>query len=537
MSSLTIVLQIQWAGSSIYHVNNKSSDGIGDLQFLDEMRNHIKTLNLAALDAIFAKSEGNISDVRMNVLNENSDYLLRNMERLETMAVNDEQKKNFVDIRKNIAGLTNLVRGDLVRAVINRSNETEFTRIREATNEASMTALQKFDEFEKTTQQAIDLAHANVEQKMSHALRLIWLTFLVFLVAIISWLLKTIDQTTHKMDRLLGNMNAMAAGSVEGEIEGQDDGDEFGQMARVLQAIKNNAALRYAPRMSYESSIDEPQRITAQVTAGMESRLHAALSGVTAVASQISAAMKRTADVAGANAGKTQAVSEQSDKASEDVIALLDSCKKLAASMNEVNVQIKRSSDISGAVMGDVQKVDDALQKLVESAGTVGRIVSLMDVVVSQIHLLSLNATIEAARAGEAGKGFAVVAAEVKNLANQAGKTSEEITDHIKKVQSVSGEVAEAIATVNGAMGELSKLSGTTFTAVDLQVNNARELIDGVQRSANRTRDISGYVAGVANDTANVGTVASQSLNVVQEMIKRVSHLNQEVTELMKSIR
>ncbi len=178
--------------------------------------------------------------------------------------------------------------------------------------------------------------------------------------------------------------------------------------------------------------------------------------------------------------------------------------EELAASVTEISDTMAKSRCATEDAFSRARQAEDSTRRLADAAAAMGNIVGLIQTIAGQINLLALNATIESARAGEAGRGFAVVAQEVKNLANQAAKATEQISTEIAGVQAVSEDVSQALAAISDAVGGMR----------DHVVSSA----SAVEEQSAVTRDISSGMQGTATAVARI----SQGLNTVSAAIREV---------------
>jgi methyl-accepting chemotaxis protein len=174
---------------------------------------------------------------------------------------------------------------------------------------------------------------------------------------------------------------------------------------------------------------------------------------------------------------------------------------------------------------------------LSEAAGRIGEVVDLINDIAGQTNLLALNATIEAARAGEAGKGFAVVAQEVKNLANQTAKATEEISTQIEAIQDQTVGAVDDIRGIRDIIGEINEISVTIAAAVEQQGVSTREIARNVQEAARGTGEVDANIGKVNEAAGDTGAAAGQVMSATESLTKRAEGLSQEVESFLAGIR
>ena len=221
-----------------------------------------------------------------------------------------------------------------------------------------------------------------------------------------------------------------------------------------------------------------------------------------------------------ATAQSLAAAAEQTNKQSSTVST---ASEELSASINEISRQITEASRVIGTAVAEAQRSEQMVGSLIDAATKIGDVSKLITDIASQTNLLALNATIEAARAGEAGKGFAVVANEVKSLATQTAKATEEIESQIKGIQESSQSTAGAIREITKIIGQVSEISTSISGAVE-------------EQSA-ATREVSQNISGVTQAAGDTGRNSSTVLNEAQGLSRQAADLGTRVDQFLFSVR
>ncbi|MBY0429952.1 MAG: HAMP domain-containing protein, partial [Rhodospirillales bacterium] len=268
---------------------------------------------------------------------------------------------------------------------------------------------------------------------------------------------------TEPISRMTGAMTALAQGDLGVMVPALARKDEIGAMAQAVQVFKDNAIAIERMRAEQEQMKTRTEAERRQAMLNLADGFQASVKAVVDNLSRHAADMQHTAETMQGTANDTThqstAVAQAADEASHNVQTVAAAAEQLSASIREISRQVAESSNIAGSAVSEAQRTDTMVRGLAEAASRIGEVVNLINDIASQTNLLALNATIEAARAGEAGKGFAVVANEVKHLANQTAKATEEIGGQITAVQSATEDAVEAIDDILKIINSISEVS------------------------------------------------------------------------------
>ena len=211
--------------------------------------------------------------------------------------------------------------------------------------------------------------------------------------------------------------------------------------------------------------------------------------------------------------------------------------EQLSASIREIGQQVTNAAAIASEGAQQAGSTVQVVRGLDESAQRIGEVIRLINDVAAQTNLLALNATIEAARAGEAGKGFAVVAMEVKNLAAQTAKATEEIAAQINAVQAATGDVVRAIEGISETIARIDEISATIASSVEEQGAATGEIARNVQQAAQGTQEVSANISDVTQAAADTGRVASEIVSAASELTDQAERLREEVDRFIARVR
>src|SRR5262249_47429641 len=192
---------------------------------------------------------------------------------------------------------------------------------------------------------------------------------------------------------------------------------------------------------------------------------------------------------------------------------------------------------IAGEAVAEAHQADARINQLTHAGQRIGDVVKLITAIADQTNLLALNATIEAARAGDAGRGFAVVAQEVKALAAQTGKATDEIGTQIASMQTATQESVAAIKEISTTITRMSEIAGAIAAAVEEQSATTSEIARNVHQASQGTNQVAGNIANVSHGTTATGSASTQVLASAQSLSKESGHLKVEVEKFLATIR
>ncbi|MBB4263442.1 MULTISPECIES: methyl-accepting chemotaxis protein [unclassified Bradyrhizobium] len=337
-------------------------------------------------------------------------------------------------------------------------------------------------------------------------------------------------------------MRELASGNFDVVLPGLGRKDEIGEMAGAVEEFKVQAVAK-AERDAAASEAQNREASAARRSElirfadDFESAVGAIVSNVSASAVQLESAastLTRTAETTQSLSSQVAGVSEQ---ASSNMQSVATATEELSASVEEIGRQVRDSSRIAEAAVVQAKETDGRIGKLSHAAQQIGEVVKLITAIAEQTNLLALNATIEAARAGEAGRGFAVVASEVKSLASQTAKATDEISSHITGMQGATAESVAAIKEIGATIGQISSISTSIASAVEQQGAATQEIARSVQTVAQGTQTAATDIGEVNRGAAETGSASEEVLHSAKTLSSESTRLRAELDRFMGNIR
>ncbi len=346
----------------------------------------------------------------------------------------------------------------------------------------------------------------------------------------------------HVIGDLKSELGRLADAAREGKLSERGKADRFaGGYAELVEGTnamldavvlpiqESNAVLERVAAGDFTRTVEGDYRgdhakIKENVNRTIESlrsalqRIRTTSTTIAASSSQIRATSQNMAGAAEETTRQVQTVSAASEQAGSNVQTVSVAAEQMSGSIREISRQLQEALAVSREAATHANATVRQMDELGASSEEIGEVVKVITTIAQQTNLLALNATIEAARAGEAGKGFAVVANEVKQLASQTAKATEEIADKIQTVQLSTGGAVKGIRSIAEVITRLNDISATVASAMEEQAAATQEIARNVQQAARGTEDVNRSISSVTSAATETAGGAAQSLSASEEL-------------------
>lgn len=536
--------------------------GVG--QYLSAFHNVVedyKEVGLTKEEGLQGKLRASVHEIE-GVLKKYDDAVLKSsmlmMRRHEKDFMLREEDKSIEDLKKESANFAKVLEASLLPveekpgiskqldAYVKAFGELAAVTLRKKEDTAKLSSIYreiepKLNEYIALVQKQYQEAKEHASAEQSEITRFMYLSLSA--VAVLTFLLALLigRAISAPIVRMTDVMRTLANGNLSAVVPDSHRKDEIGQMAAAVQVFKDKSieaeALKEEQKaLEIRAAADRKASMNA-IADSFEHQVMGVINSVSSCATELQGSAESLSAISDRTNRQVISVSGATEEASVNVQTVAAATEELVSSVAEINRQICATSAKTQEASAEAVRANQVVSELQTTAQEIGAVVTLIDDIAAQTNLLALNATIEAARAGDAGKGFAVVANEVKRLAEQTGKATEEIRGKIGNIQDMANTSAQAVDSIAQMVRQASEGASIIASAAEEQGAATAEISKSINEASNGTREVAENITGVAEASSEAGRMASEVLSASSELSRQSEKLRQEVQSFISGIR
>lgn len=344
---------------------------------------------------------------------------------------------------------------------------------------------------------------------------------------------------SSRFKRVTASVAVLEAGDFTHEVAETDARDELGVIAKAIETFRKMLLEReqqQKDQLAKAHADAERSKTVMESSDRFDSQIRESLGNVRGALEKMRGVANRLAEETGKVNSESRVVSEAAHTVSESIEAVASATDELAKAVAEVGQQVTTAVSIAENAAHEAEHSSQMISSLNEAADRIGNVVGLIAEIAEQTNLLALNATIEAARAGEAGKGFAVVASEVKNLASQTAKATDEIGSQIGEIQGSVKDTVGAIGAIAEQVRRMNEIAGVIAAAVEEQNVTTAQIADSARQASSASSEVMGRIGGFAGLAERSREIAEESRSEVDSVEKEAGHVTRLVDGFLATV-
>jgi len=530
-----------WTNNKAQSTASTASQLRLEIDFLNLLRRQNLLVLTSANKMILAFSNEDIDSELYEIVHDNTMLLMANKVKLQKYAVDDNSKRLVKQIDADLEKISNSLKISIKpmaeKGTVNFGAISKMSLILDLIGDRLDRNIGAIGEI---VQQQLDRSNIEADQSLSTASKITSIGYVasvlisgVLLILLGRSIISPISQMTEAMSKLANGDKAV-------EIPASERSDEVGGMAKAVEVFKVNMIradqLSDATQKASEASQDRANQRQNLIQV-FDQHIGTVIDDVMNSLRTMGVVSAEMNDSTSQSMKRAGSVIQNSSEAASNISEVSSLADELASSITEISQQVNHSSRVSADGVQKAAFTQNSVKELSVAADKIGEATGLITSIAEQTNLLALNATIEAARAGEAGKGFAVVASEVKNLANQTGRATDEIQQYIDDIQSATQDTVQRIQDISNSVAEIDQINTSIASAVEEQTASTGNIAKNIDSSSQAVQQVDKYIVQMRDEVENSCQSSDNVMSGADELDRQFSMLRTEIEKFLSDVR